>query len=108
MKRYFVYIMANRFRTIYTGMTNNLERRVYEHKHKLTPGFTSKYHCDQLVYYEKTNSVHVAIEREKEIKNWRRALKIALIESKNPAWQDLSADWFLPDSLLFHDVAHDR
>ena len=107
MKRYFVYIMSNRFRTIYTGMTNNLERRVYEHKHKVTPGFTSKYNCDRLVYYEETNSVHVAIEREKEIKDWRRSLKVSLVESKNPSWQDLSADWSVPDSILFEDLAND-
>lgn len=108
MKHYYVYIVANRFRTIYAGMTNNLERRIYEHKHKLIQGFTSKYDCNQLVYYEETNSVHVAIAREKEIKKWRRSLKIALIESKNPTWQDLSQAWHLPDSILFEDLPNDR
>ncbi len=75
MKRYYVYILTNASRTLYVGMTNNLERRVYEHKHKLVPGFTSKYNLGQLVYYEETNDPRVAIEREKQIKGWRRARK---------------------------------
>lgn len=103
MRSYYVYIMTNRSRTLYTGVTNNLERRVYEHKHKIIPGFTSKYNINQLVYYEETNSIHVAIEREKEIKSWMRSTKMELIESKNPAWQDLSADWVLEDSILYED-----
>ena len=103
MRSYYVYIMTNRTRTLYTGVTNNLERRVYEHKHKITPGFTSKYNIDQLVYYEETNSIHVAIAREKEIKSWYRRKKIDLIESKNPTWKDLSDDWNLDDSILYQD-----
>ena len=103
MKSYYVYILTNRTRTLYTGVTNNLERRVYEHKHKLIPGFTSKYNIDQLVYYEETNSIHVAIEREKEIKSWFRHRKVELIESKNPNWRDLSADWRMDDSILYQD-----
>ncbi len=67
MKEYYVYIMTNRSRTLYTGMTNNLERRVYEHKRKLIPGFTSRYNITQLVYYESTNEVLDAIVREKQI-----------------------------------------
>ncbi len=103
MKSYYVYIMTNRTRTLYTGVTNNLERRVYEHKHKIIPGFTSKYNINQLVYYEETNSIHVAIEREKEIKSWLRRRKIELIESKNPTWHDLSKDWYASDSILYED-----
>lgn len=103
MRHYYVYIMTNRSRTLYTGVTNNLERRVYEHKHKIIPSFTSKYNIDQLVYYEETNSIHVAIAREKEIKSWLRRRKIELIESKNPQWRDLSADWSLDDSIFYQD-----
>ncbi len=93
MKNYFVYIMANRTRILYTGVTNNLERRVYEHKNSITPGFTSKYDLHRLVYYETYLDVRDAIAREKQIKGWLRAKKIALIESVNPKWQDLSEEW---------------
>ena len=93
MKQYYVYIMTNHSRTLYTGVTNNLERRVYEHKHKLVPGFTQKYNITMLVYYEETPDVHVAIAREKQIKGWLRSMKIALIESLNPNWEDLSTEW---------------
>jgi putative endonuclease len=75
-------------------MTNNLVRRIYEHKHKLIKGFTSKYNITQLVYFESTPDVRTAIEREKQLKSWLRAKKIALIEAQNPYWQDLSLDWF--------------
>ena len=74
-------------------MTNNLERRLYEHKNKLVDGFTKLYQIDRLVFFESTNDVRVAIEREKEIKKWRREKKIALIETINPLWADLSKDW---------------
>jgi len=90
---YYVYIMTNRSRTLYTGVTNNLRRRVYEHKHKLALGFTQKYNITLLVYYEATSDVRSAIEREKQIKGWLRSKKIALIESVNPEWRDLSTDW---------------
>jgi len=93
MKTYYVYIMTNRSRTLYTGMTNDLKRRVYEHKHKLSPGFTAKYNINRLVYFEETTDVKTAITREKQIKGWLRAKKFALIESVNPAWRDLSAEW---------------
>ena len=95
MKQYYVYIMTNKSRTLYTGVTNDLERRVYEHKQKLVPGFTAKYNIDRLVYYEATEDVNSAIYREKQIKGWLRAKKIALIESMNPKWTDLSARWSL-------------
>jgi putative endonuclease len=88
-KSYFVYIMSNRSKTLYTGVTNNLERRVYEHKSKLIPGFTAKYNLTVVVYYEETSDVQSAIAREKTIEGWVRAKKIALIESVNPTWKDL-------------------
>jgi putative endonuclease len=92
-KNYYIYIMTNKSRVFYTGMTNNLERRVYEHKHKLLEGFTKKYNITQLVYHEVFSNVREAIAREKQVKDWRREKKIALIESLNPTWKDLSADW---------------
>ena len=94
MKHYYVYIMTNNSRTLYTGVTNNLERRVYEHKNKLVAGFTSRYNVTKLVYYEETNDVQVALAREKQIKGWLRARKIALIEFENPKWKDLSLEWY--------------
>jgi len=89
-KHYYVYIMSNRSKTIYTGVTNNLERRVYQHKSKQIQGFTAKYNLTRLVYYEETADVISAISREKTIKGWLRAKKIALIESVNPSWNDLA------------------
>jgi len=94
MREYYVYIMTNKSGTLYTGVTNDLLRRVYEHKHKLIPGFTSKYNITRLVYYEATSDIRAAIAREKQIKGWLRSRKIALIESVNPMWKDLSAEWF--------------
>jgi putative endonuclease len=93
MKTYYVYNMTNHSRTLYTGVTNNLQRRVYAHKHKLVPGFTSKYNITKLVYYEEGNDVNAALAREKQIKGWLRAKKIALIESINSEWKDLSLEW---------------
>jgi len=86
--------MTNRSKTLYTGVTNDLMRRVYEHKNKMIDGFTKKYHIAKLVYYEETNDIQVAISREKQIKGWLRGKKIALIESVNPKWNDLSEGWF--------------
>ena len=91
MKQFYVYIMTNKSRTLYTGVTNNLERRVYEHKQKLIPGFTTKYNISRLVFFEATQDIRAAIEREKQIKWWLRSKKIALIESVNPQWEDLSS-----------------
>jgi len=93
MKYYYVYIMTNKSRTLYTGVTNDLERRVGEHKSKTIPGFTSKYNITKLVYYEDSIDITVAIAREKQIKGWLRVKKIALIEAMNPEWRDLSDDW---------------
>ena len=94
-KEYYVYIMTNKSRTLYTGVTNDLMRRVYEHKNKLVKGFTSKYNIQFLVYYESTSSIHSAIEREKQIKGLLREKKIALIDSLNPEWKDLSEEWYM-------------
>ena len=96
MRDYYVYIMTNRSRTLYTGVTNNLERRVFEHKNHLIEGFTKKYKITKLVYYETTTDVKSAISREKQIKGWLRAKKIALIEEANQEWRDLSEDWKQP------------
>ena len=93
MKHYYVYIMTNCSKTLYIGVTNNLQRRVYEHQHHLVAGFTSKYHMTRLVYFEATSDVNAAIEREKQLKGWLRAKKVALIESINPDWRDLSEEW---------------
>ncbi len=93
MKQYYVYIMASVSRTLYTGVTNSLERRLYEHKEKTAPGFTSTYNINRLVYYEDFGDIRDAITREKQIKGWLRAKKIALIESVNPKWRDLSEEW---------------
>jgi putative endonuclease len=94
-QHYFIYIMTNKSRTLYTGITNNLERRVYEHKNKLVPGFTARYNISTLVYFEETPDVLSAIAREKQIKGWLRSKKISLIEAVNPQWFDLSAEWFV-------------
>jgi len=97
MKLYFVYILTSKTGTLYTGMTNNLERRVYQHKHKLIAGFTKRYDVTRLVYYEVFGDVRDAIAREKQIKGWRRSKKIDLIKSNNPKWQDLSDGWYPED-----------
>ena len=98
-KEYYVYIMTNKSRTLYTGVTNNLMRRVDEHKKKLVKGFTSKYNIQFLVYYEATADIQTAIVREKQIKGWLRAKKIALINSMNPQWKDSSEEWFVTREL---------
>ncbi len=94
MNTYYVYIMTNPSRTLDTGVTNDLVRRVDQHKRKVLEGFTQRYDLTRLVYYEETPDVHVAIAREKQIKGWLRARKIALVESMNPDWQDLSREWY--------------
>jgi putative endonuclease len=94
MRDYFVYILSSPARTLYIGVTNNLERRVWQHKEKLNDGFTKRYNVTMLVYVETFFDPSSAIEREKQLKNWTRAKKITLIESLNPDWLDLSADWY--------------
>jgi putative endonuclease len=90
MKAYYIYILTNQYNTVfYVGVTNNLIRRVYEHKNKLVKGFTSKYNLNKLVYYEVFSDVRDAIYREKQIKSWNRKKKIEMIEKFNPEWKDL-------------------
>ena len=94
MQEYYVYILSNITNsTLYVGMTNDLKRRLYEHKNKLIPGFTEKYNVNKLVYYEQTTDVKVAIQREKNIKKWNREWKLELIKKNNPLFKDLSLDW---------------
>ena len=90
-RKYYTYIAASRSRVLYTGMTNNLERRMMEHKHGKGAQFTKRYNVNRLVWYETFRRPQEAIAREKELKGWLRERKIALIESVNPSWDDLSA-----------------
>ena len=94
MNEYYVYILTNGVRTLYIGVTNDLNRRVYEHQHDLTDGFTKKYNVTMLVHYEVTTDVQSAIAREKQLKGWCRSKKIDLIEASNPEWVDLSLGWY--------------
>ncbi len=90
LRSYFVYILASKTGTLYIGVTNNLEKRVYEHKNKLIPGFTAKYNIDRLMYYQEFNDIEEAIEMEKKIKGWSREKKINLIKTINPHTKDLA------------------
>ena len=92
-RQYFIYIMTNRSETLYTGVTNNLEQRVVQHKKGSIPGFTSRYKITRLLYFESTSDVHAALGREKQIKSWSRKRKLDLIASANPEWRDLSQEW---------------
>jgi putative endonuclease len=94
MNTYYVYMMTNRSSTLYTGVTNDLERRVLEHRSRVPRSFTARYRLDRLVYFEDTDDVTAAIQREKEIKGWKRNKKIALINGMNPRWLDLAEGWF--------------
>lgn len=96
---YWVYIMASPSGTLYTGMTGDLEGRVWQHKTGATGGFTKRYGCTKLVYFESTGDVHEAIGREEQVKAWTRAKREAPIRGMNPAWLDLSADWYERDAL---------
>ena len=93
MRTYYVYILASRSKALYTGVTNDLNRRVWEHKQK-TKGHTSKYNITQLVYFEEYGDPMSAIRREKQIKAWRREKRVNLVKSMNPGWKDLSAEWY--------------
>ena len=97
--RFFVYIMASKSRRIYTGVTNNILRRVMQHKSGEHEGFTQRYKIDRLVYYSEYRLINNAIRREKQIKGWDRAKRVALIERDNPQWEDLAADWGKPIEL---------
>jgi putative endonuclease len=94
--RYFVYILASKSRTLYIGITSDLETRVREHRSGIYGGFTAEYKVNRLVYYEQFQWVQAAIGREKQLKRWRREKKIILIERENPTWEDLSAEWGRP------------
>ena len=91
---YFTYIVASRSHTLYIGVTGDLRKRVFEHKWKEHDGFTERYNCDRLVWFETYQDIRKAIAREKQLKGWRREKKIALIEKSNPAWVDLSREWY--------------
>jgi putative endonuclease len=96
MKRhcYFVYITASRSRVIYIGMTNDLHRRMFEHRNGVIEGFTKQYRCHRLVHFESFDDVAKAIDREKQLKRWSRVKKLWLIERRNPTWEDLAAEWY--------------
>ena len=91
---YYTYILASRYKRLYTGVTSKIKQRVWQHKTKFYKGFTSRYNIDRLVYYESNVSINAAIAREKKIKNWRREKRLDLIEIKNPLWKDLSDGWY--------------
>ena len=93
-REYYVYILANATRMLYIGVTNDLKRRVYEHQNTLVEGYTRRYNIARLVYFEVTPNIQAAIVREKQLKGWKRAKKVALVESRNPTWKDLSAGWY--------------
>jgi putative endonuclease len=91
--RYFVYILSSRTKRLYIGVTNDLERRVAQHKRREVEGFTSRYNIDRLVYYEETNDVWAALNREKQLKGWVRIRKLELVSDLNPEWRDLATEW---------------
>jgi putative endonuclease len=94
MRTFWVYMMANQAKGLYTGITSNLLRRVFQHRHRQVPGFTTRYNMIHLVYCEGTTDVRSALAREKQIKRWSRKKKVALVTQANPEWRDLAADWF--------------
>jgi putative endonuclease len=96
---YFTYMVASRSRTLYIGVTGNLKNRIFEHKRKLHEGFSATYNCDRLVWLERFSEAGDAITREKQLKRWGRAKKVALIEANNPTWVDLSEGWYTRDQL---------
>ncbi len=103
MRKFWTYIVASESGTLYVGVTNNIDRRASEHKSKIIEGFTSKYDCNRLVWYEQWSGPRQAIRREKQIKGWTRAKKIELIEQSNARWADLAETWgrqvLLPNQL---------
>ncbi len=93
-KLYYVYILSNwNDKVLYIGVTSNLPKRLYEHQNHLVNGFSAKYNTYKLIYFESTTDVYSALSREKQLKNWNRAKKNALISQRNPQWEDLSKDW---------------
>ena len=93
-RQYFVYILPSKSRTTYVGVTNDLHRRIWQHRNLRVPGFTRAYKVTSLVHFEQTPDARSAIAREKQIKGWRRSKKVELIERENLGWRDLAADWF--------------
>ena len=93
-RAYFIYIVASKSGVLYVGSTSDLVRRIYQHRHGLIPGFTKQYNVDRLVWWETTPNSRAMVEREREIKGWRREKKVRLIEAANPGWHDLAVDWF--------------
>ena len=104
MKKYFVYILSSKNKTLYIGFTDILARRIYEHKHGLVKGFTRSYNVDQLVYYEVHPTLKSAVKREKQLKNWHRQWKINLIESMNKEWKDLYPEIADPIKALYSQI----
>ncbi|MCF8361576.1 MAG: GIY-YIG nuclease family protein [Prolixibacteraceae bacterium] len=103
----YIYFLTNQHNNIlYTGVTNNLARRIAEHKAKINKGFTYKYNCDKLVYFESLSSITDAIKREKQLKNWKRAWKDALVNEENAAWKDLSEEIGVDEELVFAVKEH--
>ena len=98
-RTYFTYMVASRSRTLYIGVTGDLLKRVFQHKRKTYEGFSATYNCNRLVWFERYMEPSHAIEREKQLKGWVRAKKIALIEKDNPTWEDLSAPWYTAEQL---------
>jgi putative endonuclease len=97
---YYAYLVASRSRTLYTGVTGNLHKRVFEHKRKWHEGFSATYECNRLVWFEGFVHARNAIAREKQLKGWRRAKKIALIEKSNPTWEDSSQGWYTREQMI--------
>ena len=94
MKTYYIYILASRKNgTLYIGVTNNIAKRIHQHKSKASEGFTKRYNVHQLVWYDQSNDIHEVLQREKQMKKWKRQWKINLIEEQNPNWRDLSEDF---------------
>ncbi len=98
---FYVYIMTNRSKTLYIGFTGDLQKRVWQHKNHVHEGFTDRYNCDRLVYYERFTTPQAGINREKQLKGWKRIRKLALIVTQNPEWRDLSDDWGKPAKLTW-------
>jgi putative endonuclease len=96
-RHFYVYVLANRSGVLYVGVTGNLLHRLHQHRSHAIAGFARRYNITRLVYYEETADVAAAIAREKQVKDWRRSKKVALIEAENPAWDDLAIDWFEAD-----------
>lgn len=96
---YFTYMVASRSRTLYIGVTGRLKNRIFEHKRKLHEGFSATYNCHRLIWFERFSEVGDAITREKQLKRWGRAKKVALIEVNNPTWVDLSEGWYTREQL---------